>query len=191
MKPIIFSIAFAAFVITSCDDKKEQPKDSVSDSDSSQTNKQANGDQKPASSNEVVAHYLHLKNALVNDDGKEAAAAAKAITASIQQIDEASLMPEKKQTFVEIRDGIKEHAEHIGSNGDKIEHQREHFDMLSKDMYDLVKAFGTSQTLYNDHCPMYNDGKGATWLSESKEIKNPYYGKKMSDCGTVKEEIKE
>ena len=44
--------------------------------------------------------------------------------------------------------------------------------------------------IYKDFCPMYNDNKGAIWLSESKEIKNPYFGKSMSTCGTVKEELK-
>ena len=34
-------------------------------------------------------------------------------------------------------------AEHIGENPDKLEHQREHFVMLSKDIYDLVKTFGS------------------------------------------------
>jgi hypothetical protein len=37
---------------------------------------------------------------------------------------------------------------------------------------------------------MYNNNKGASWLSETKEIKNPYLGKKMPDCGEVKEEIR-
>ena len=37
---------------------------------------------------------------------------------------------------------------------------------------------------------MANDKKGAFWISESKEIKNPYLGKKMPTCGEVKEEIK-
>ena len=62
--------------------------------------------------------------------------------------------------------------------------------MLSKDMYDMVKTFGAGQTLYQDFCPKYNDNKGATWLSETKEIKNPYMGKKQPTCGTMKEEIK-
>jgi hypothetical protein len=31
--------------------------------------------------------------------------------------------------------------------------------------------------------------KGAMWLSENKEIKNPYYGEKMMECGTVEEVI--
>jgi hypothetical protein len=37
---------------------------------------------------------------------------------------------------------------------------------------------------------MYNDGKGANWLSETKEIANPYLGKSMPTCGSVKEELK-
>ena len=57
-------------------------------------------------------------------------------------------------------------------------------------MYDMVKAFGGGQLLYQDFCPMYNNQKGAAWLSETKEIKNPYLGKKMPTCGSVKEEIK-
>jgi hypothetical protein len=62
--------------------------------------------------------------------------------------------------------------------------------MLSKDMYDLVKKFTAGQPIYVDDCPMYNDNKGAIWLSETKEIKNPYFGKDMNICGSVKEELK-
>jgi hypothetical protein len=32
---------------------------------------------------------------------------------------------------------------------------------------------------------MYKKGKGAFWLSETKEIKNPYLGKTMPTCGTI------
>ena len=68
----------------------------------------------------------------------------------------------------------KEHAEHIGANAGNIKHQREHFQELSKDVYDLVKAFGTNQVVYKDYCPMAK----AIWLSETKEIRNPYYSSK-------------
>jgi hypothetical protein len=37
---------------------------------------------------------------------------------------------------------------------------------------------------------MYNKGKDAFWLSETKEIKNLYLGKTMPPFGTNKEEIK-
>lgn len=139
---------------------------------------------------EMVEHYLHLKNALAGDNGKEAAAAGKAIVVAMGKVDTSSFTAEQKKVYEDVEDDAREHAEHIGENSGDIEHQREHFDMLSKDMYDLVKAFGSTQLLYKDFCPMYNDKKGAIWLSETKQIKNPYYGKKMLSCGSMKEEIK-
>lgn len=139
---------------------------------------------------EMVRQYLQIKNALVNDNGQDAARAANAFVASMGTMEKTSLKPEKNKIWDNLSDDAKEMAEHIGSHGDDIEHQREHFDMLSEDMYDLVKTFGAGRTLYRDFCPMYNNNKGATWLSETKEIKNPYLGKKMLTCGSVKAEIK-
>lgn len=107
-----------------------------------------------------------------------------------KKTDKSSFSAEQSSTFAELADDAKEHAEHIAANGSNIKHQREHFDMLSKDVYDLVKNFGSNQTLYQTYCPMYNDKKGATWLSETKTIKNPYFGAEMPTCGEVKEEMK-
>jgi hypothetical protein len=108
----------------------------------------------------------------------------------MKTLDKSLLTDEQKKIYEDVEDDAREAAEHIGENAGKIEHQREHFDILSNDLYDLVKAFGSSQVLYKDFCPMYNDKEGAIWLSESKTIKNPYYGKKMLTCGSMKEEIK-
>jgi len=143
-----------------------------------------------ASIKEIVEHYLHLKNALVNDNTKDAAAAGKELIDAMGKVDKSSLTPEQMKLYEDVVDDAREQAEHIGENAGKIEHQREHFDMLSNDLYDLVKAFGSGQVLYKDFCPMYNNKKGAIWLSEIKAIKNPYYGKKMLTCGSVKEEMK-
>jgi hypothetical protein len=127
---------------------------------------------------------------LAKDNGKEAAAAGDAIVAVLAKADTKSLSKEQLKSYIDIADGLKENAEHIGANAGKIEHQREHFEMLSKDLEDLIKAFGNGgQTLYKDFCPMANDGKGAIWISEVKEIKNPYLGGKMPTCGSVKETI--
>lgn len=138
----------------------------------------------------IVEHYLHLKNALAADNGKEAATAGTALEAAFKKFDKKDLTAPQQKAYTDIEDDAREHAEHIGANAGDIDHQREHFDMLSKDVYDLVTAFGSPQPLYKDYCPMYNDKKGAIWLSEAKPIKNPYYGKMMLSCGSVKEEIK-
>lgn len=143
-----------------------------------------------ASVKDIVEHYLLLKNALANDKTKDAAAAGKKIVDAMGGLDKSLLTAGQKKLYEDVEDDAREHAEHIGENAGKIEHQREHLAMLSKDVYDLVKAFGSKQVLYKDFCPMYNDKKGAMWLSETKTIKNPYYGKKMFTCGSVQEEIK-
>jgi len=139
----------------------------------------------------IVNGYLNLKNALANDNSQAAANAANEFLEAMNKIDKSSLTEGQKKVYADVADDAKEMAEHISKSADKIDHQREHFDMLSNDIYDMVKAFGTGQTLYRDFCPMYNDNKGATWLSEVKLIRNPYLGKEMPTCGEVKEEIKQ
>jgi hypothetical protein len=139
---------------------------------------------------EIVSGYLQMKNALAEDNSSGAATAGKKLEAAFKNFDKSALTQAQKKTYEDVEADASENAEHIGANGGKIEHQREHFVLLSKDVYDLVKAFGGGQVLYKDFDPMANNGKGAFWLSEIKEIKNPYMGKAMLTSGSVKEEIK-
>lgn len=138
---------------------------------------------------EIVDDYLQLKNALTRDNGSDAAAAGKSLVSAFDKVDNTLLTEEQKQSYTDISDDAKEMAKHISENPDKLDHQREHFDMLSQDMYDLVKIFGAGRPLYQAYCPMYNDKKGAAWLSETKEIKNPYLGTEMLTCGSIKEDL--
>lgn len=139
--------------------------------------------------NTIVSNYLALKNALTKDDSKAAAKAGKNLYATFNAVSLNSIDAKLKAEYLDIADDAKEHAEHIGANGGNIEHQREHFAMLSKDINDLIKTFKSEQKLYQDFCPMYDGGKGAIWISETKEIKNPYLGAKMPTCGSVKKEL--
>ena len=149
-----------------------------------------NASTNPVTTNEIITAYLKVKNALANDQGKNAAEAAHGMQSTLQNMPTGTLTPDQKKVYEDVKDDLEEHAEHIASNGTNIAHQREHFDMMSQDMIDLVKVTGSNQTLYRDHCPMYNKNKGASWLSETKDINNPYLGKEMPTCGEVKEEIR-
>ncbi|RYY68280.1 MAG: DUF3347 domain-containing protein [Chitinophagaceae bacterium] len=192
MKTFVFSIATMATVLSACSDNNNSSKEQTkaNDTASSQAQTRNPNTQQSPSVDDAVTAYLHLKNALTNDNGKEAAEGGKQLHDAMLKLDNATFAADQKKVYDEVKDDIKEHAEHISTNAEKIAHQREHFDMLSKDMYDLIKSTKPSQTLYKDHCPMFNDGKGAIWLSEEKEIKNPYYGKKMLTCGKEQEEIR-
>ena len=139
---------------------------------------------------DIVTGYLQLKNALAADNAADAAAAGKTLVAAFGKVDQSAIPAEHKAMYTDIESSSKEHAEHIADNAGNIKHQREHFELLSKDVYDLVKAVGAGQPLYYDFCPMYNDNKGGSWLSETEDIKNPYFGSSMLTCGAVKETLK-
>ena len=199
MKNLIIGIAIAATTLAACTSGTNNSAENKKMNDTTKVDNSMAKDATPVnntntkvdgSMQEMVTQYLQIKNALADDNGKDAASSGNAFVESMGKMDKTSLTADKKKTWDNLSDDAKEMAEHIGKNADKLEHQREHFDMLSKDIYDMVKTFGAGQTLYQDFCPMYNDKKGATWLSETKEIKNPYLGKKMPTCGSVKEEIK-
>jgi hypothetical protein len=206
MKRVLVGLmAIAAMAFTACNSSDKSSKENDTSKMNADTSKKvvdtspmtevthsfANVDPKlTASLKSVVDHYLHVKNALVNNSGRDAADGGKAMADAMSKIDKSLFTAEQKKVYDNIEDDLKEHAEHIGENASDIDHQREHFVMMSEDIYDLAKAFGGGQTLYHDHCPMANDGKGAMWLNESKKIKNPYFGGRMNECVKVQEVIK-
>lgn len=178
----------AAASFASCNNAGNKTNDTDVKMDSSITEMQSNTTQTQSETpiNEILTGYLQVKNALAEDNGNDAANGGKAIAEAMAKLDKSYLSATQKKVYDAVADDIKENALHINENSGKIDHQREHFEMLSQDMYDLVKSFDGTQTLYKDFCPMANDNKGAFWISETKEIKNPYLGKKMPTCGEVK-----
>ncbi len=209
MKKIMFSLfALSAVLFTACNtNNKKETQPVVADSLMKDTMQHAAAtadkeatvvpitftdvDVKAATAiKEITGDYLQIKNALANDNGSEAAAGGKAMNDAIGKLDKSLLTAVQKKVFDNMEESLKEDAEHIGKNGDKMEHQREHFATMSEAMYLLVKA-GGGKTIYHDHCPMYNQSKGGSmWLSETKEIRNPYYGNKMITCGSAEEVFK-
>ena len=186
MKLIILGIAIASSSFSSCNsNNSSKPGDSVS-KDTGKTVQTTPVVQKDSASIEpVVTEYLKLKNALIAGKSKDGAEAGKSLKMALDKMGNDQMSEAEQKAFADMGDDSKEHAEHIGNAGTDIKHQREHFQMLSKDIYDLVKVFGTTQTLYKDYCPMVK----AIWLSEAKPIKNPYYGSSMLTCGQVQETI--
>ncbi|MDF1674711.1 MAG: DUF3347 domain-containing protein [Vicingaceae bacterium] len=137
----------------------------------------------------ILDSYFQLKNALVKDDAKAAAKASEKLLSAFNGFDMAAVTEDKMQEYMEITEDAVENAEHISENADKIDHQREHLVNLSEDINDLIVLIGSDRKLYQDFCPMANDGNGATWISETEEIQNPYMGSKMPTCGKIQQEL--
>ena len=199
------AMAVTLLTITSCKDTKKSDEqmemdqnemnhdgDESMDMDKNgmQNDEMMDRDQKTSKATAVLNSYLELKNALVADNTEVAATAGKTLLDALAKFDQSSIAQAQKQEVIDIIGDAREHAEHISENSGKLEHQREHFEILSKDVEDLIAITGTDRVLYKTFCPMYNNKKGAIWLSETKEIKNPYLGRKMMKCGEIQEEIK-
>ena len=141
-----------------------------------------NGD---GDSQAVLNDYFNLKDALVADDNAKAKELGAILATSLGKLDISKYTDAQQSDLKDIVEDAVEHAEHISESD--IAHQREHFKILSKDVTDMVAITGTENTLYQQFCPMYDEG--SAWLSMSKDVKNPYYGSKMLTCGKVQKEI--
>jgi vacuolar-type H+-ATPase catalytic subunit A/Vma1 len=137
---------------------------------------------------EILQHYYHIQFALTNDDATEAGNGGKMMADAIAKVDKSAMTADQKTLYEKNEEDLKEHAEHISKS--KIDHQREHFEKMSEDVYDLVKGFGAGKPVYKTFCPMAFNNKGAYWISTGMEVKNPYFGKEMLTCGKVQEVIK-
>ncbi|NEW80113.1 MAG: DUF3347 domain-containing protein, partial [Gelidibacter sp.] len=138
----------------------------------------------------VFEQYLNLKDDLATDDNNGAKEDATALLNAMKKVD-MKLLTDKEAPnhWMLISKEINASATSI-SKTSEIAVQRNHFKHLSAHLIKAVKLFGVDQQVYEQFCPMANDNKGAYWISLSKEIKNPYFGKAMLTCGETKTTIK-
>src|SRR5690606_8003572 len=109
----------------------------------------------------------------------------------ILSFDVSSLQDNIATGYNDIASKIQNNAKVISEVGD-IEVQREHFASITDGMYKMVKTYDANDDeVYYTYCPMAFDNTGGYWLSNEKDIKNPYFGSKMLKCGSVKETIAE
>lgn len=137
----------------------------------------------------VFENYFAVKDALVSTNGKTASTNAKILLENLKAIKMSTLGEEEHMVWMKVKADLIFNVEHIQETKDP-EHQRDHFDVLSKGIYELMKASKYTTTVYYQFCPMAMNGKGANWLSKEKEIKNPYYGSQMLSCGSTVETLK-
>lgn len=139
--------------------------------------------------NHLLSSYYTLKDALVEDNAKEAKEKANHLIQSLDKIDMKLLKGDAHLYWMAQQQIIKENGKKL-ANTDEIQEQRDFFNKISNAMISSIKAFGTTTVVYEQFCPMAKDNKGAFWLSASSEILNPYFGATMLNCGEIKNEIK-
>ncbi len=129
-------------------------------------------------SNEITAKaykdYLDIKDGMVASDPEAAKKAAADLKKTYAQND--------SNNIVNL-------AGHIATT-DGIDRQRELFSELTAAMEPVLKESIASGEIYKQYCPMAFEGKGDYWYSSTQEIRNPYFGDKMLNCGRLEETIK-
>jgi Cu(I)/Ag(I) efflux system membrane fusion protein len=140
---------------------------------------------------QVMDSYYHLKDALVLSNDTLAKASANRIIGLADSVNLNELKADS--SIVLMAKGYLDNisAEAKGLIGEKdIEGKRKSFQMISDNMYDLVRTVRYDrETIYHQYCPMAFNDAGAYWLSKTNDIKNPYFGRKMLTCGEVKDSL--
>lgn len=132
-------------------------------------------DSKTAQPAQLLSTYYKLKDALVSSNAASASVNADELIKAINGTD-------KQTVNDDARANLLKDAGAIAQSKD-IKLQREKFANLSNNMFELAKTVKLSaDPVYQQYCPM----KKASWLSNDKAIKNPYYGSAMLTCGSVK-----
>lgn len=140
--------------------------------------------------NDWLSSYLAIKNAFTTDNATNASAGASKFIELSTNMPMDKMSMDQHMAWMKAIDKLKSDALVISQTKD-INKQRSAFQSLSKNVSAIVKAFKLNdKTVYEQFCPMFNNSKGAYWISEQSSIKNPYYGKAMSTCGNTTDVIK-
>ncbi|HCT54061.1 efflux RND transporter periplasmic adaptor subunit [bacterium] len=132
--------------------------------------------------NNVVQEYLKLKDALVMSDKSKVTAYANKLENELKNVNMTLVKGELHTTWMKQLEKIDSSNKEL-KQSQNIEAQRAAFLTLSSTLIESVKTFGIPSVIFQQYCPMTDEGKGGYWLSETEEIANPYFGDQMHNCG--------
>ncbi len=138
----------------------------------------------------LVAVYYQLKDALVAGDFAASKRMSANLLAKVKSVNAGGISAQAESVWQTLSGNMVDAMQHIGHAGD-IEEVRHHFETVSDAIILAFESFGPAEIIvYVQYCPMAFDDKGASWLSNVDEIRNPYFGDAMLMCGEVTKTIK-
>lgn len=137
--------------------------------------------------------YYALKDALVASDASAADAAAAKLKMAADSIqlneldsDSTGLIRETATSYIGT---INVSVDALLQEKD-LEAKRKEFEIISDALWSLTRTVQyQGGTVYYQFCPMAFNNKGAYWLSNSNQIRNPYFGDKMLKCGSTQDSL--
>ena len=152
--------------------------------------------------NQLVVNYLSVKDAFVEDDTVNIKLKTTEFCSLLESLNLSELEKDSSGVYETVnmtKLDIISNAKSLLQQKDITEMRRD-FSAMTNVMYptffNAIKYEGPA--LYLQNCPMaFNDTEPANWISNNKEIVNPYMGKHhpkyqsgMLHCGEIKDTIK-
>jgi len=138
---------------------------------------------------QLLDGYYAIKDAMVTSDPAQVKTASDSLLAQITMFDTNGIDETVAVRLTSEVDAIRYGAQNI-SEADGIDAQREYLPALTENMITLVSGYAiTDAPVYKQYCPMAFNDKGASWLSNSDSVINPYFGDMMLRCGEVTETL--
>ncbi len=137
----------------------------------------------------IFQSYFEMKNALTADDFAKAQNSGKSMRKELATINMSLFTGNSHGIWMDYSSKLSNALQHI-DHLTTIDALRKDFMSVSTAMIGISESFHPmNEILYVQHCPMANTNKGADWLSEEKEIINPYFGQAMLSCGETTKTI--
>ncbi len=136
----------------------------------------------------VLGVYFAIQSALSKDDSNTVLEQGKLLKKALDNVDMGLLKGDGYMAaWMKELKVLNDQSSVIGSVSD-IEQQRKSFAVISESLKSVINKFGTAgkHTVIVFHCPMAFHNKGADWLQDNPDLKNPYFGKSMLTCGVQK-----
>jgi Cu(I)/Ag(I) efflux system membrane fusion protein len=138
----------------------------------------------------IWEQYLAVGQALAADNLQNAQESLAGFEAAVSTVSDQPLTGRAKEVWTVKRTNLLKLIERL-KNAQDIQALRIEFSPLSQEIGVLAKAFGFGEAspIYELHCPMAFQGKGAIWYQDSDPVRNPYYGLTMLTCADRVERI--
>jgi Cu(I)/Ag(I) efflux system membrane fusion protein len=150
-------------------------------------------DASPEFQNDLAAiweRYLAIQKELASDKFEEARRMLTSFESSVAELDDSTLEGHAAHVWKREHANLDKLIAAL-KTADEIEVMRARFKPLSEEIGFLAKSFGFGEAgpIYEIHCPMAFEGKGALWYQENDLVRNPYYGASMLKCADRVEKI--
>jgi Cu(I)/Ag(I) efflux system membrane fusion protein len=135
--------------------------------------------------NSMLGAYDKIRESLAKDQFKGVAVQAVAIRGAIRQL--ISLSPQllmKEEDYRNALTKLRRTAESFDARN--LEDARAQFGFFSADLIAFLKLHPPliDHPLYTITCPMWKESPGQ-WIQRTPQVKNPYLGTQMPECGQV------